>query len=166
VDNYILTATGTVNTLQGEQNLQFNSSTNLLLVTGSLIVSGSGVRVTGSTSVLGAFTATTKSFLIDHQKLQGRKLIYGVLEGPEHGVYARGRIIKESVITLPDEWDWLIDVSTITVHLTPMGVPQDLYVKSINESNIVIASNTNTEIDCYYIVHATRKDVERLETVV
>jgi hypothetical protein len=116
---------------------------------------------------LGAFTATTKSFLIDHQRITGKKLIYGVLEGPEHGVYARGRLIQSSVIQLPEEWDWLIDEQTITVHLTSIGKHQELYVKSIVGTTITIASDTPSEpINCYYIVHAMRKDVEPLETVV
>ena len=40
--------------------------------------------------VAGAFTAETKSFLIDHPTKQGMKLQYGSLEGPENGVYVRG----------------------------------------------------------------------------
>jgi hypothetical protein len=115
---------------------------------------------------LGAFTATTKSFLIDHQRFSGKKLIYGVLEGPEHGVYARGRLINGSIIQLPEEWDWLIDEQTITVHLTSIRTHQELYVKSIEGITITVASNTPSEsIDCYYIVHAMRKDVKPLETV-
>jgi hypothetical protein len=125
------------------------------------------LSVTGSVGVLGAFTATTKSFLIDHQRFSGKKLIYGVLEGPEHGVYARGRLIQSSVINLPEEWNWLVDEETVTVHLTSIGKYQELYVKSIEKTTITVASNTPDEpIDCYYIVHAMRKDVERLETVV
>jgi hypothetical protein len=167
IDNYVVTATGTTNTLNGEQSLQFNSTNNTLLVTGSVIISGSGLRVTGSASVLGSFTATTKSFLIDHQRFQGKKLIYGVLEGPEHGVYARGRLVNGSTIQLPLEWDWLVDEHTITVHLTSIGTHQDLYVKSIEGITITIGSTTPVEsIDCYYIVHAMRRDVDRLETVV
>jgi hypothetical protein len=132
-----------------------------------MIVSGSGVRVTGSTSVLGAFTATTKSFLIDHRKFLGKKLIYGVLEGPEHAVYARGKITASNIIILPDEWEWLVDESTITVHLTSINSHQELYVVSVNTTNIVIASNDGIEdINCYYIVHGMRKDVEPLNTVV
>jgi hypothetical protein len=162
----VITLNGSAPNASVESNLQFNAANNTLYVTGSTIISGSGLRVTGSANILGAFTATTKSFLIDHQYLQGKKLIYGVLEGPEHGVYARGRLISGSIIQLPAEWDWLVDEHTITVHLTSIGKYQELYVKSIEGIIITIASNSpNQPIDCYYIVHAMRKDVKPLQTV-
>jgi hypothetical protein len=41
--------------------------------------------------VVGSFGATTKSFIINHPTKEGRKLQYGSLEGPELGVYVRGR---------------------------------------------------------------------------
>jgi hypothetical protein len=38
----------------------------------------------------GALTAASKSFDIPHPTKEGFRLRYGVLEGPEHGVYFRG----------------------------------------------------------------------------
>jgi hypothetical protein len=40
VDNYIITATGTSNTLNGEQKLIFNSSNEQMIITSSLYISG------------------------------------------------------------------------------------------------------------------------------
>lgn len=137
------------------------------IITGSLIVSGSGLRVTGSADVLGTFSATSKSFKIDHQGLPGKKLVYGVLEGPEHAVYARGRLTDINVIYLPEEWKWLIDPNTITVQLTSIGHHQRLYVKKI-ESNIVfvdIDGIFTSQIDCFYFIQAMRKDITPLQTV-
>lgn len=138
------------------------------VITGSLLISGSGLRVTGSTDIVGALTATTKSFLIDHKKLPGKKLVYGVLEGAEHAVYARGKLKGSNIIKLPEEWEWLVDNDTITVQLTPIGSHQKLYVKSIDGLYITVEAGgfITQEINCYYLVHATRKDVNPLQTVV
>jgi hypothetical protein len=135
--------------------------TGTAVISGSLIVTGSsGVTVTGPVTIAGALQATTKSFKIDHQRLLGKKLIYGVLEGPEHGVYVRGRLTKNTVIQLPEEWEWLVDPTSITVQLTPIGTQQLLYVQHIENNTVII--NSSTPIDCFYYVHATRKDVAPL----
>ena len=39
----------------------------------------------------GNFSAVTKQFLIDHPTKPGFKLAHGNLEGPEHGIYIRGK---------------------------------------------------------------------------
>ena len=134
------------------------------VITGSLTVTGStGINVTGPVTITGALQAQTKSFKIDHQILVGKKLIYGVLEGPEHGVYVRGRLTRSTVIYLPEEWKWLVDPTSITVQLTPIGTQQVLYVQNIENNTVII--NSNTPIDCFYYVQATRKDVAPLTTV-
>ena len=134
---------------------------------GSVYATTNDLEITGSLDVVGAFTAQTKSFLIDHQSKPGNKLIYGVLEGPEHAVYLRGKLEDEDTITFPEEWSWLVNIDSITVQLTPIGNHQQLWVKEITETGIVIGSDSllTTQIDCYYLVHATRKDVEPLRTV-
>jgi hypothetical protein len=140
--------------------LSVDAPTNRTTISGSL-------AVTGSTTIVGAFQATTKSFRIDHQRLPGKSLIYGVLEGAEHAVYARGRTTSTftgtAFIQLPEEWEWLVDASSITVQLTPIGGPQEVYVDKIENNMITIKSRS--AIDCFYLVHATRKDVPNLITV-
>lgn len=111
--------------------------------------------------VNGSFAATTKSFVIDHPMHPGRILRYGSLEGPENGVYVRGKLEGTGVIELPDYWMYLVDEDTITVNLTAIGRPQHLYVDRI-ESNKVYVSCDNDEINCFYTVYAERKDVEKL----
>jgi hypothetical protein len=153
--------TSSVGTGGGGSTFPFNGNA---VITGSLIISGSNaLSITGSATVLGAFQATTKSFKIDHQILLGKKLIYGVLEGPEHGVYVRGRLTNNTVIQLPEELKWLVDPANITVQLTPIGIHQSLYVQNIENNTVII--NSNTPIDCFYYVQATRKDVAPLTTV-
>lgn len=138
------------------------------VITGSLLVSGSGLRVTGSTDILGNFTATTKSFKIQHQRKPGKHLVYGVLEGPEHSVFVRGKLENTNVIILPNEWEWLVDTNTITVHLTPISKHQNLYVKNIDGLYITVENGAwfTGDVHCYYTVYATRKDTVPLETVV
>jgi hypothetical protein len=88
------------------------------------------------------------------------KLRYGSLEGPENGVYVRGRLrAGENIIELPDYWEGLVDQDTFTVNLTPVGAHQSLYVKYIADDYIVVGGEN---IDCFYTVYAERKDVEKL----
>jgi hypothetical protein len=128
---------------------------------------GSNVGVGTTTSpaykleVNGSFAATTKSFVIPHPTKFDKKLRYASLEGPENGVYVRGRE-QTTTITLPDYWYALVDSNTVTVSLTPVGYHQNLYVISIDENFVIIGSNQE-ELDYYYTVYAERKDVEKLQ---
>jgi hypothetical protein len=114
--------------------------------------------------VNGSFAATTKSFVIDHPTKPDMKLRYGSLEGPENGVYVRGRL-KNNKIELPDYWTKLVAPESITVSLTSVGKHQDLYVKSI-ENNTITVANSNLVakgIDCFYVVYGERCDVDKLQ---
>ena len=149
----------------------FNTTTTVsssLITQRSNIISIAGSsNVTGSLDVTGAFTAQTKSFKIQHQTQPGKSLVYGVLEGEEHAVYTRGKLTNSKTIYLPDEWEWLVDQDSITVQLTPIGSHQQLYVKEIVNNTVIIdTANWFTPINCYYVIHATRKDVAPLQTVV
>jgi len=115
--------------------------------------------------VSGSFAATTKSFDIKHPTKDHMRLRYGVLEGPEHGVYIRGKLINSNVIELPEHWTGLVDEDTITVQLTPTGKFQKLYVKEINDNKITIGNGSffSNNTECFYFVQGTRKDVDELE---
>jgi len=131
----------------------------------ALVADANNASYNPSTGTLTVVTlnASEKSFVIPHQGLPGKKLVYGVLEGPEHSVYVRGRS-KERIIYLPEEWEWLVDSESITVSLTPVGKYCDLYVEQI-ESTSIIVNSTVDSIEYFYHVYATRKDVEPLKTV-
>lgn len=127
------------------------------------------LRITAGTThsdqpltVAGALSATTKSFVIDHPTKEGYKLRYGSLEGPENGVYVRGKLNGDSVIELPDYWTGLVDEDTITVQLTPSTRWQYLYVKTIKDNKVVVANSNpfSGKTDCFYTVYAERKDVK------
>jgi hypothetical protein len=107
--------------------------------------------------------ATIKNFVIDHPTKPGKKLVHTCLEGPENGVYIRGRVLNRNYIELPDYWKELVDVETITVSLTPIGSHQDVIVKRIDEEKVHLQSKANMPINCFYHIFAERKDVRPLE---
>ena len=92
------------------------------------------------------------------------KLRYGSLEGPENGVYVRGKT-QTNIIELPEYWTKLINSESITVQLTPIGYYQKLYVEKIEDNKVYISSDDplNSSINCYFNILAERCDVEKLE---
>jgi len=139
---------------------------------GTTHTAGSGLTLTGdefnvyggsghfiNLAVDGAFSATTKSFLIDHPTKDGMKLQYGSLEGPENGVYIRGTS-GSNIITLPEYWSTLVDQSTVTVTLTSIGYYQPLYIKEKGK-NYIKVGGCKGSYD--YVVYGERKDVEKLK---
>jgi hypothetical protein len=89
------------------------------------------------------------------------KLRYACLEGPENGVYLRGRLSGENFIEYPEYWSTLVDIDTITVQLTPIGDTVMPRVAGVTENGVLLL-NDNRNIDCYYLIMAERKDVEKL----
>ena len=121
-------------------------------------ITGAVVQDTG-----GNILSVKKDFDIPHPTKEGYRLRHVCLEGPEAGVYIRGRLIEENTIELPEYWDGLVDQETITVQLTQIGCSQDLIVDRIEwGKRIKIKSGNASKIDCYYYVQAERKDGEKL----
>lgn len=107
-------------------------------------------------------TAPTKLFDIEHPSKEGWRLRYACIEGPEAGVYYRGRLKNQKIIKLPYYWKDLVDVETITVQLQPIGAHQDLIVKRWDEENIYLQAQGGLPINCFYHVYGERKDIEKL----
>jgi hypothetical protein len=103
-----------------------------------------------------------KGFDIQHPTKEGHRLRYVCLEGPEGGVYFRGRIKNKTEINLPDYWKDLVDIQSITVSLTPIGAHQDVIIKRWDESKIYLQAKGGMPIDCFYHVFGERKDGEKL----
>jgi len=120
--------------------------------------------VTASEVTAGGITLTSrKSFDIPHPTKKGHRLRHICLEGPESGVYYRGRLTGKNVIELPEYWRGLVDAETITVTLTQIKTSQDLIVDGIEwGTRVKVRSGNGTDIDCFYLVHAERKDGEKL----
>lgn len=122
---------------------------------------------TGAFTILGSLYASTKSFRIPHPTKSDSWLTYGSLEGPENGVYIRGRS-QTTVIDLPDYWTALVDENTITVDLTPVGKFQKLYVDRVENNQVFVSNDAlfGSAVDYYYTVWAERKDVGKLQVEV
>jgi hypothetical protein len=119
-----------------------------------------GIYSEGDVTVNGTLSAITKSFVIDHPTKEGMKLRYGSLEGPENGVYVRGRLKDNNIIELPDYWTELVDADSITVQLTPIGKHQKLYVENIIDNKVYVNNGMlDGKVNCFYYVLAERKDI-------
>ena len=104
-----------------------------------------------------------KNFDIPHPSKEGYRLRHTCPEAPYNDVYVRGKIKNQTEIELPSYWKDFVDTQSITVSLTPIGSSQDLIVDKIEgESKIFIRSGNKSPIDCYYMIHAERKDGEKL----
>lgn len=114
--------------------------------------------------IFSSVAAPFKQFDIPHPNKKGMRLRHACIEGPEVGVYYRGRLVDSNVIDLPEYWRGLVNAETITVSLTPHTFYQELYVKNIEWGcKINIVNNAGGSIDCSYVVYAERNDVEKLE---
>jgi hypothetical protein len=131
------------------------------MINGTLIVTGT-CTILGLFTAAGGVAAPFKLFDIPHPTKEKYRLRHGCLEGPENGVYTRGRLINSNIINLPDYWTGLVDEKSITVHLTSYILHQELYVQKIENNQIKILNNSGGKIDCSYIVYATRKDISKL----
>lgn len=121
--------------------------------------SGTNFYVTAN----GDLSAASKSFLIPNKFKPGFMLRHGSLEGPEHGVYHRGKLQNSNIIELPEYWEWLVDENTITVQLTPIGKHQKYLIKNISTNQIEISNEIENEnINCFYIIHGERKDIDKM----
>ena len=105
-----------------------------------------------------------KGFDIKHPNKENHRLRHICLEGPEAGVYIRGRLTGSNTINLPEYWKGLIDLESITVSLTQIGSSQDLIVDGVEDwgTKVKVRSGNASAIDCYYTIQASRIDGEKL----
>ena len=149
------------------------SSVDTVHVIGDMFVSGSvDCGNKGRLAArFGVADSIPKPFDLKHPtKGEGHRLRYACIEGPEAGVYYRGRLKESNVIHLPYYWKDLVHEDSITVQLQPIGSNQNLVIQEFNNEFIVIAEDsTNTDlitdlstIDCFYHVYGERIDVNPL----
>ena len=103
-----------------------------------------------------------KGFDIKHPNKEGHRLRHICLEGPEAGVYYRGRLKNEKMIRLPSYWKGLVNVDTITVQLQPIGAHQNIIVKRWDDEFIYLQGQGGMPINCFYHVFGERIDGEKL----
>jgi hypothetical protein len=146
-----------------------DNKTDRYFIRGMSTGAGGGTTRYFSIDTAGNLRATTKSFDIPHPTKEGLRLVYGVLEGPEHGVYHRGTVEGNGVlqVNLPDYWHKLVG-DQYTIQITPWG-NYNVVIDSKTENyftiqlvgDIISRKFKNIKVD--YIVHGSRLDAP-LET--
>ena len=109
-----------------------------------------------------AADASPKPFDIKHPSKEGYRLRYACIEGPEVGVYCRGRVRGEKIIKLPDYWKDLVDIESISVQLQPIGAHQDVIIKRWDDQFIYLQAQGGMPVNCFYHVYAERNDIDKL----
>ena len=72
-----------------------------------------------------------KAFTLQHPVDEERWLVHGCLEGPEAGVYYRGKDIAPTTVKLPEYATKIAD--NFTVQVTPIGQPRLMSSTEVNE---------------------------------
>jgi hypothetical protein len=105
-------------------------------------------------------TATTtqgKTFVIDHPMDPQKFLVHACLEGPEAGVYYRGKDHIKSVtkVFLPEYTSIL--AKNFTVHLTPVGTFAKLYCSEVEDNCFTVYSDKPCQFN--WVVYGERGSI-------
>ena len=147
--------------VEGDVEINGEKAVNTVYIDGDVYVTGSVDCLSKGRLEARHKTADglpVKPFDIEHPtKGSGWRLRYACIEGPEAGVYFRGRT-QDNEIVLPDYWKDLVVIDSITIQTQPVGGAQDIIVKEWDDSKITLEGVT----DCFYHVYGERKDVNPL----
>lgn len=82
--------------------------------------------------------ATAKNFIIDHPQDPSKFLVHACLEGPEAGVYYRGKLYVDHVATvsLPK---YARAFQDFTVQVTPINTPSKFMVSEVEDNKFTIS---------------------------
>jgi len=147
----------------GDASIFDNLSVNNIIVAGGNIIASGEVLSQCGEHIL----SNKKNFDIKHPSKPNWRLRHTCLEGPENGVYIRGKVKEQGKfsvdILFPEYWSNFIDHETITVSITPFDTPQNLYYK-LYENKIVVHSSDKrtTTMKFDYQIFAERSDGEKL----
>ena len=132
--------------------------------TGDITASGTVTanNFVGSVSTASGRSSGAKPFDMPHPSKEGYRLRHTCPEGPSNDVYFRGKIRNRTTIKFPTYWKDLVDHTTITVSLTPIGAHQNVIVKRIDEDKIYLQAQGGMPINCHFHVFGTRSDIDRL----
>ena len=146
--------------VEGDVEINGEKAVNAVYIDGDVYVTGAvDCGNKGRLAArFGVADAKPKPFDMVHPtKGEGHRLRYACIEGPEVGVYFRGRT-QDNEIALPDYWKDLVVIESITIQTQPVGGAQDIIVKEWDDSKITLEGVT----DCFYHVYGERKDVNPL----
>jgi len=125
------------------------------------ITGGNSSATNPAVNITGHLVASTKSFNIPHPIHDDKRLVYGCLEGPEHGVYFRGTaefdLAPERMpVELPEYWFKLVG-EDYTISITPHG-PYHVWVDEKFEDGFFVESSSETHVKFDWMVLGGRKD--------
>ena len=172
LSDQIITVNDVMLKKDGAGTLDVTGSSEKLIITGNGGDSGStALQITGGTSassyaavsIEGHLEATTKSFNIPHPLLENKRLVYGSLEGPEHGMYARGSfdVVDERrkvAIDLPMYWSKMVNPD-YTINLTTYG-DYNVWITERNSNGFWIETNAEEEWSFDWNVIGGRRDAK------
>ena len=153
-----------IGTLEADDVIIGTNNVNRLQINGT----------TGAVTVSGNFTVTgTKNFGVPDPADATKAIYFSALEGPEAGTYYRGTaktINGEVTITMPGAFARITEKERMTVQLTPIGAPGQLYVASRSPEKIVVKTDGSSDIEFDFLVQGVRKgyldfEVERENTL-
>lgn len=112
---------------------------------------------TGALNGIATGNKPLTAFDIPHWKKKNTRIRHLCAEGPEAGIYIRGKLDGSNIIELPEYWQGLVDYDTITVTLTPYGKKDtSLYVKDVSEDRVLVSGDSHTNVKCFYEVWVAR----------
>lgn len=133
------------------------------IVNGALVVDGVISCAWLDSQIAAAMASPPKGFDMHHPTKKGWRLTHICLEGPEAAVYYRGTLKGSNIIELPEYWRGLVDSETITVHLTSIGIYQELSYEITDwGTKIKVLNNAGSAINCSYVIYGERKDVDKI----
>ena len=135
-----------------------SSGTTALSVTG-----GNSSASNAAVSITGHLEATTKSFNIPHPLLENKRLVYGCLEGPEYGMYARGSFDVNDerrvvAVDLPLYWSSMVNPD-YTISLTSYG-NYNVWINDRTEDGFWIETDAGDDWSFDWNVIGGRKDAK------
>ena len=181
VANRMVTVGSTTTELDGEATLTFDG-TDLTHTTTSTaggftlagtsgssgntvldITGGNSASSNAAVSIVGHLEATTKSFNIPHPLYVDKRLVYGSLEGPEHGMYQRGSFDIEDgrrlvAVDLPTYWYKMV-YDDYSINLTTYG-DYNVWISNRDENGFWVETNAEKEWSFDWSVIGGRKDAK------
>ena len=108
-------------------------------------------------------TYTSKTFVIDHPLDSEQYLVHACLEGPEAGVYYRGKGVimhgtLSTIIRLPEYVDTL--ANEFTVHVTCKGHPSVLGVSDVESGRFEVFTDSFKGVEFFWVVYGKRFDID------
>lgn len=145
-----------------------NLGGNIQTVTGGLFQSGN-ISFFYDTTVFATFNADVKLFFIEHPADPTKFLRHGTLEGPEIGVYYRGRAKLKNGVTiveLPSYFESLTRQEERTVQVTPIGINRSMAVSYPEKGSFKVFGSPDEDVEFFWHVYAVRADVGPLHVEV